>query len=287
MKILLFGSPGQLGTSIERVCRERHIDIHTPTRKEADITDAAATSRMISALRPNAVINATGIVDIQRCESDPALAFATNATAVRGLALACAESGAILVQTSTHLVYDGRKTTPYMESDLPCPNSVYAASKLAGECLALSLCPRTYVTRFPTLYGARRNSAQGFVEKMIERLRTGAPLRIADDRIDTPTWAQDAAEAVLGLLERKADYGLYHVANAGPVSYFDFIRHLGELTGSTSTIERAKDADFPSSPPKPLRVPLTTTRMKPLRSWQIALAAYCRTLKGREISAAT
>ena len=278
MKLLLFGSHGQLGSSLERICVERSVTFRAPTHAEVDVADAVAVAALIQDMRPSAVVNATGIVDIRRCEEDPELAFAVNATAVRGLAAACGKVGATLVQTSTHLVFDGKKTAPYVETDLTCPNTIYAASKLAGESLALGHCPNTYVTRFPTLYGARRNAASGFVEKMLAQLRAGAPLRIADDRIDTPTWALDAAGAIIDLLERRADFGIYHIANAGSVSYLDFVRHLASLVGSGSSVSRAKDADFPSSPPKPLRVALGSTRMPPLRTWQSALSAYCSSL---------
>jgi dTDP-4-dehydrorhamnose reductase len=276
--ILIFGASGQFGTNFVKACDIRQLTYKCIAHNEIDIADEPSVAKLIARLRPAAVINATGIVDIQRCEADPSLAFAVNATAVRGLALACAETGAILIQTSTHLVFDGLKNAPYLESDLPSPNTIYAASKLAGECLALRLCPKTYVVRFPTLYGERRNDAQGFVEKMIDRLRSGAPLRIADDRIDTPTWARDAADAVLALVARGADFGTYHIANTGAVSYFEFINYLARLIGSKSTVEPAKDADFPSSPPKPLRVPLATARMPALRPWREALADYCDTI---------
>lgn len=273
--IVILGAAGQFGTNCLQACAERDLPHRGFTHDELDICDTGTLKQAIQRIAPTAVINATGIVDIQRCEADPALAFDVNATAARGLALACHEVGAILVQTSTHLVFDGHKVTPYLETDLPIPNSIYAASKLAGEGLALGLCPHTYVTRFPTLYGRRRNTSQGFVEKMMVKLREGAPLRIAEDRIDTPTWARDAADGILNLIEREAAFGVYHVANCEPVSYFEFVRELGRLLNSESQIERAKDSDFPSFPPKPLRVPIASERMPALRSWREALASYC------------
>jgi dTDP-4-dehydrorhamnose reductase len=275
MRILILGSHGQFGTSLEAACRDRRVDYYAATRKDADLTDSKAVQSLVAREMIGAIVNATTFGGIAECEADPDAAFAVNTTATLRLAEICAERDIPLVQTSTHLVFRGDNPEPYVERDLPAPNSVYSASKLASEHLAATRCPKHYVLRFPTLYGARRNNATGFVEKMIDLLRQDRPLRIADDRLDCPTWAYDAGQTLLDLLLDKADYGLYHTANSGAVTYYDFVCALRDVLGSASKVDRAKDADFPAYPPKPVKVAIRSTRMAPLRSWQDALAAYC------------
>jgi dTDP-4-dehydrorhamnose reductase len=279
MRVLIFGAAGQFGSSFEDACTERSIDFFGPASSEVDVSHPADVIHAIRDFRPEVVVNSTGVVDMGKCESDPELAFSINATAVRGIATACNEAKCFLVQTSTHLVFDGTKGSAYTERDMPRPNSIYAASKLAGEYLALSLCSQAYAVRFPTLYGRRRNQAQGFVEKMVDRLRARERLRIADDRMDCPTWALHAARAVLDLVDTKADSGLFHIANAGQVNYYDFVCTLRSLLHMDTEIERAKDSDFPAIPPKPLRVAITSDKRPPLALWETALADYVTTLE--------
>jgi dTDP-4-dehydrorhamnose reductase len=277
--IVILGATGQFGTSFAHACELRNIEFAPISHDDLEISNSDAVCKLVDQLRPNAVINATGVVDVGKCEADPERAFAVNALAVRTLANACAAIDCILVQTSTHLVFDGKRNRPYTEDDLPLPNTVYAASKLAGEHFALTLCPKGYAVRFPTLYGARSNSAQGFVEKMIARIRQGQPLKIADDRRDSPTWAFHAANAVLDLIASQTPFGLYHVANSGDVSYYDFISRLHELSSAEVDLERAKDSDFPSQPPKPLRIALKSEKLEPLAPWDQALADYVVSLE--------
>lgn len=272
--IVILGATGQFGTSLALACERRNVEFAPISHSDLEITDSGAVRDLISDHRPRAVINATGLVDIGKCELDPNLAFAVNATAVRTLAEACDDADTILVQTSTHLVFEGTKETAYIESDNPKPNSIYAASKLAGEHLSQTLCRTSYAVRFPTLFGTRHNSAAGFVEKMMARLASGAPVRVADDRIDSPTWAFDASNAILDMIEQRPPFGLYHISNQGPVTYYTFISRLAELMGSDSIVERAKDSDFPSHPAKPLKVAIASDKLPPLRSWDEALTAF-------------
>ena len=274
MKILLLGSSGTVGTAIEDVCSDRGIDCAGLTHEDIDITDFDGVRTAVEKAGPDAVINAVAIVGINQCELEPQRAFNVNAIAVSGLAKMCKERGIVLVQPSTHVVFDGTKEEPYTEDDLPNPASIFSVSKLAGEFFAQNMCSTHYIPRFPTLFGRRRNKAPGFVDKVVEWIKKGNELRIADDKIDSPTYTVDAAKAIISLLEEKKPFGVYHVANSGVVSYYDFVARLTELLNVDVKLIRAKDNDFPSLAHKPLRTALRTLRMKPLRSWEDALREY-------------
>jgi dTDP-4-dehydrorhamnose reductase len=211
-------------------------------------------------------------VGINPCEVDPAAAFAVNTTAVSNLARLCADSGAILVQPSTHAVFDGEKDGFYTESDVPRPASIYSVSKLAAEHLAANISPKHYIVRFPTLFGTRRNSSPGFFDKILDGLLCGRELRIAADKIDSPTYTMDAAMRVVSLIRDRHAYGTYHIANKGKTSYYDFTVKLAELLGVKATIIPARDADFPSLAHKPLRTALDSVKLDSIRCWEEALA---------------
>ena len=278
MVVLILGARGQFGTALEARCVARNIAYLSPPHAVADITDGLALASYVDAVQPSVIVNAAGFIDFPGCERDPKRAFAINTTAVRGLANICKKRNLPLVQTSTHLIFSGNKNTPYTEKDMPQPNSIYAASKFVGETIALTRNPQSYIVRFSTLFGSRRNCRLGFIERMTQHLKNNEPLAISADRVDSPTWAIDAADQVLNIVREKWPFGVYHVANSGHASYFETIRYLANLVNSKSSLSAARETDFQSDPPKPLKVAITSIKLRPIRGWKEALSAYVSTI---------
>lgn len=274
MKILLIGSTGMVGTAIEKVCARKKIDCMGLTHNDLQITDFDAVKEAIEKHKPDAVINTAAIVGIDQCELEPQRAFDVNAIAVSNLAKICEKHGIILIQPSTHAVFDGKKDGYYSEDDLSNPTGIYSASKYIAECFAKNICTKHYILRFPTLFGVRRNAKQGFVEKMLERIKKGEEIRVADDRIDSPTYVMDAAETVIRILEEEKLSGIYHVANSGMVSYYDFIAKLIKILKVDVHLVRAKHKDFKAMVYKPLKTAMKSIKLEPLRSWEDALVEY-------------
>lgn len=274
MKILLFGSSGTVGTAIEDACARKNIDCLSPGHGDVEITDVQKVRSIIASHEPDVVINSVAIVGINPCEERPDVAFAVNSTAVRDLAQICQNNEITLVQASTHAVFDGTKDDYYTEDDLPNPTGIYSASKYLSERFAANLCKKHYVVRFPTLYGRRRNQALGFVDKVLQKMTKGEDLKIADDKIDSPTYTFDLAEALISLLEDNYPFGVYHIANSGRVSYFDFVMRIRELLKSDVNIMRAKDSEFKALGYKPLKTAMKSIKLKPMRNWGDALCEY-------------
>jgi dTDP-4-dehydrorhamnose reductase len=264
-----------MGTAIQEACRRSGIDCIAPSRGDCDVTDPAAVAGAMERWAPTVVINAVALIGYDLCETDPALAFRVNSLPASLLARACG-GWITLVQLSSHAVFDGLAETPYTEDDPPNPLNGYGATKLLGELYCRNLAPRHYVVRLPTLFGPRRNARPGFVDKVLERIDRGETLRIATDKLDSPTFSLDAAREILALLEEGAPYGTYHLANSGTVSYYDFVAALAGFLGADVSLTPARDRDFPAICPKPLRTPLASVRRPPLRGWQEALAEYLR-----------
>lgn len=275
MKILTFGALGMMGTVLEKTCGEKGIEFIGQDLEDVDITNNDALRESIEKNKPDVVINMAVIQGVDPAELKPQLAFDVNSIAVSNMAKICQEKGLTIVQPSSHAVFDGTKDGAYTEDDVPNPGSIYAGAKYLAECFAKNICTKHYVPRFAGLFGSSRYERRGFAEKMIERIKKGEVVRVAADKVDSPTYTIDAAERIIFLLESKAPYGTYHVANDGIATYYEFIAKIIEMLGADpKLLTAAKDADFPSLGYKPLKSALKTVRLKPMRPWQEALAEY-------------
>lgn len=279
MNIVVLGGAGQLGQALTRALPG---NVMVPARVAADLTQPATLRQTLAALRPNCVINAAGFTQVDRAESEPALAFAVNALAVRDLALICRDLDAVLVHFSTNHVFgvERLRDAPYDEEDAPGPVNVYGASKLAGEHFVRSLWPRHFVLRSAGLYGHGGAGRENFVQAMLRQARAGTPVRVVADQICTPTAADDLAQAVRELLDADA-YGLYHVTNGGACSWHEFAAAIFAVAGLTPTLERIKSVDYGAAAERPGFSVLSNHRwinagFAPLRPWREALAEYLR-----------
>ena len=274
MKLLVMGASGVMGTALQHACSATgtaYLELH---HADIDVTDQAAVIDAVARFAPTAVINAVALIGYDICEKDPTEAFRINSLPASFMARACEERGVTFVQLSSHAVFDGNLDEPYTENHSPNPVNGYAATKYLGELYCRNLCSRHYVMRLPTLFGPRRNKRPGFVDKVLERIYKGESLRIADDKIDSPTYSFDAAHALIEILENALPYGTYHLSNAGSISYFDFVAHIVRALGSDVQVSRAKDSDFPCLGLKPLKTAMGSVKLPPLRGWQEALHDY-------------
>ena len=232
--IAIIGSAGQLGTDLQPALAGARLT--GLTHADLDVTDAERTRTVLTALRPDVVINTSAYHKVDICEDTPVESFAVNATGAYHLARLAAELDFTLVHFSTDYVFRGDEPTPRREADATEPTSVYGASKLAGEKLVRAYAPKHFVIRSTGLYGVAGASGKGgnFVETMI-RLGTAGPVRVVDDQVMTPTATADLAAAVAALLEREAAgevaYGLYHVTSGGQCSWYQFACTIFELCG--------------------------------------------------------
>ena len=228
------------------------------------------------------VVNCAAYNLVDRAEADATVAFAVNAWGVRDLAVACRDLGCVLVHFSTDYVFglDATRRTAWAETDAPGPVSVYGLSKLAGEYLVRSLCPRHFVVRTCGLYGVWGSGGKGgnFVETMLRVAGLGKPLRVVADQICTPTYTVDLAEAVAALTATD-HYGLYHLTSAGSCSWYEFARTIFELAGVTADLTPITSREFGAVARRPAYSVLSAAAyekfgLPPLRPWRDALAAY-------------
>src|SRR5256885_6348338 len=206
MRCALIGVTGQLGFDLARTF-DLPGELIRLTRADLDLLEPGATARVLREIRPTHVVNAAAYNLVDRAEDERERAFALNAEAVGTLAETCEVLGATLVHFSTDYVFDGAKTSPYTESDVPVPLSVYAESKLAGERLALARCRRAFVIRVCGLYRVAQSATAGrtnFVETMLRLAGQGHPPRVGRDQGLTPAYTPDLAPQVWPVVARRA-----------------------------------------------------------------------------------
>jgi dTDP-4-dehydrorhamnose reductase len=282
---LVLGAAGQLGTALVLRLGERGLPCEARDSR-LDVADAAALRAELAAIRPEVVLNAAAYTDVDGCERDPARAEAVNARAPGALAALCGELGSRLLHVSTDYVFDGGAAAPLREDAAVAPLSNYGASKLAGERAVLAASPDFVVVRTSWVFGRGRNfiaSVRARAETVLRDPAAG-PLRIVDDQVGSPTYAEDLAGGLLDLLERRGR-GLYHLANRGAASRLELARFalqvLDERDGAGLAdleIQPVKTVDFPLPAQRPLYTVLDCARARALgvelRPWQDAVRAY-------------
>ena len=216
MRILVTGAGGQLGRELIDVLAPH--EVHGRDHRALDITNREAVRETVEQVRPAWVINAAAYNDVDAAEGAAELAFAVNASAPGYLAEAAARTGAGVVHISTDYVFDGRKGAPYTETDRAQPLSVYGRSKYEGELQVLSAHPSACVVRTAWLYG---EYGKNFVKAILSAAERGAPLKVVADQVGSPTWTRHLAEGIGELIQTPAR-GLFHVANGGSCSRFEF-----------------------------------------------------------------
>ncbi|MFH1361051.1 MAG: dTDP-4-dehydrorhamnose reductase [bacterium] len=275
MKILVIGADGQLGTDLVKIIPPA--ELIALTIKDIDITDREQTHQVIKKYQPSIVINTAAYHNVDKCEDEVEAAFRVNTYGVKYLAEVCQGLGVALVQLSTDYVFAGDKRSPYLESDVANPQSVYAISKLAGEqCVKYHL-KKYFIVRTTGLYGVAGCLGKGgtnFVEGMIKRAAAQAELRVVSDEILSPTYSLDLAEAIYSLVQTN-NFGLYHVVNAGQCSWYEFTVKIFELLNKKVSVKAVTAKEFQAKAKRPGYSVLESNKLKnKLRPWQEALKAY-------------
>jgi dTDP-4-dehydrorhamnose reductase len=272
MRIVITGVKGQLGVCLlEALADEDVTGIDLP---EYDLSGPAITGA-IASLAPQLVVHCAAMTDVDGCTRDPDAAYLVNALGTQRVALACQRLGAEMVYISTNEVFGGERETPYLEFDQPCPVNVYGRSKLAGELYVQTLLNRFYIVRTAWLY-ARGGS--NFVSKIVRAAGERGELSVVTDEVGSPTYAPDLAAAIAALI-RSGQYGIYHFANEGACSRYEFACEILRLSGKGHvpvhpiTSAQYKRASAPP-PYSALRNFCGAALGITLRPWQEGLQAY-------------
>jgi dTDP-4-dehydrorhamnose reductase len=273
VKALITGGGGQLASDLVELLGDDAVAL---SHAELDIADSDALARTIDDVAPDVVINCAAFHNLDVCEAEPDQAWAVNVRAVREMAVRAPR----LVHLSTNYVFDGRRSEPYGEDDLPAPRSVYAITKLAGEHAALAYGSGSLVVRAAGLYGLHGSVSKGgnFVQRMLARARETGALKMVADQLLQPTFTADLAAAIVDALERDVD-GVLHLTASDACSWHEFTVAIMELAGVEVPVEAVSTTIPPGGVDRPLNGVLARPRadalgLPALRPWRSGLEDY-------------
>ena len=261
MNILITGCNGQLGNEIQKLekVNPQHTFVNTDVA-ELDITNQLAIDQFIQENKIDGIINCAAYTAVDKAESNKLLCTALNAEAPAYLAMSIEKRGGWLVQVSTDYVFDGTKHTPYVETDTPCPDSVYGSTKLAGEIAVQKLCKKTMIIRTAWLYSTFGNN---FVKTMIRLGKEKSELGVIFDQIGSPTYARDLAVAIMTAVNKGIIPGTYHFSNEGVISWYDFTKAIHRIAGINGChVKPLHTAEYPTPANRPHYSVLDKTKIK-------------------------
>lgn len=293
--ILLIGTNGQVGHELQQTLAPLK-PVISLDRSQLDLTDIDAIQRVIRDIKPSVIVNAAAYTAVDKAESEPELAFAVNAIAPGIMAEEAARLDVPLVHYSTDYVFDGSKTSPYIETDEANPQSVYGRSKLAGEQAIQAAGPPHLILRTSWVYGSR---GKNFLLTMLRLGREREELKVVADQMGTPTSCRSIANATAIMLDGwdASKSGIYHLTCAGETSWHGFAQAILRfyeaqrvahdwplLKAHAEDVMAISTADFPTAAVRPAYSVMNNTKVllafqisMPL--WSEALSAVMRELR--------
>ena len=277
MSVLVFGAGGQLGSAL--AARD---GVNALDRSQCDITDSKAIAAVLSAFRPDAIVNAAAYTAVDKAEAEPDMAFHVNAIAPGLIAQEAGRLGIPVIHISTDCVFSGAGSAPYSEENAATPINVYGESKLKGEQAVLAASPDNLVVRVSWVFSASGSNFLHVVLKLAAKLDQ---LRIVSDQIGGPTYAGHLARDLLAMVPSlKGRGGVYHYCGAPFVSRADFAREILKQAGLSSTVTEIPTADFPTPAERPLNSRLDCSKIEkkfglPQPDWREGLAEVLNELK--------
>ncbi len=270
--LLIAGGNGALARALARACVVRDLHYHPASRRELDIADPASVAAAIERHRPWAIINAAGFRDVEASENAAERCRRDNVEGAAVLARACAAAGIPLVGFSSHLVFDGRKAAPYLETDPTAPLSVYGTAKAEAERAVLSACEHALVIRAGAFFGPWDDI--NAAAQAVRTIAAGRCFEAAEDVTVSPTYLPDLAGATLDLLI-DGEGGLWHLANAGTVTWADFLRAVVDRAGlDPGRIRGVGAAELGRVALRPVYSALGSERGSPMPTLEGALARW-------------
>ena len=267
MRVLVFGTTGQLGWEVLRRGNAASVTVNGVARSEADITNRKSVSQIIDRTPSDVVINAAAYTNVDQAETDSETAMAVNCDGPGFLAEACANKDLPLIHVSTDYVFNGQSSRPYREDDPIDPLGVYGQSKARGESRVRNRLDRHVIIRTSWLYGVH---GRNFVKTM---LRLGAErqvISVVNDQTGCPTFAGDLAQAIIraAIVIHQGGQGLfgtYHFCNLGQVTWYGFAEAIFELVRGRIplTVERVQaitSDQYPTPVRRPAYSVLDTTK---------------------------
>lgn len=274
-KVLLLGSTGLLGNAFfERLNSDLEISLTAPISAELNLTDFDAVTSFIESLRPEIVINATGynFVDKAELQEEQELCLMLNTKVPGELARLSRKYDFKFFQFSSDYVFDGESSTGYDEKAQTNPINYYGYSKAEGEKLVIANADKYFIIRISWLFGPGKSN---FVTTMINLSKNKSEISVVNDQFGKPTYTKDVVDSVLKMFE-SADFGIFHLPNEAPVSWYEFAQEIFAETGWNGLLKPISSVEFNSFTKRPKYSMLLNSKLPLQRSHTEALNDYLK-----------
>jgi dTDP-4-dehydrorhamnose reductase len=278
--ILVTGANGQLGWELSQLAATYPaFKFVFFDRSQLDLAFPESFEKIIQTIAPDCIINSAAYTAVDKSETEKALSYTVNATAVKALASVCKNLAIPFITYSTDYVFDGEATIPYSTTTKVDPVNYYGSTKAAGEAMAIEANEDTIIIRTSWVFSSHGNN---FVKTMMRLMKERAQLNIVADQKGRPTYAKDLALATMNMIEAmiagKAIKGVYHFANQGETTWFDFAAKIKAIAGLTCDLRPIETKDFPTPAKRPAYSVLDTSKIVhdiaiDIRHWEDALAS--------------
>ncbi|MBQ6226952.1 MAG: dTDP-4-dehydrorhamnose reductase [Prevotella sp.] len=261
MNILITGCNGQLGSELRLLqsASANHTFFNTDV-EELDITNQEAVEAFVASHQIEGIVNCAAFTAVDLAETEREKCTTLNTLAPAYLATAIEKQGGWMIQISTDYVFNGKSHRPYLEDDTPSPDSVYGSTKLAAELGVSKFCQRSMIIRTAWLYSS---FGKNFVKTMLRLGREKEALGVVFDQVGTPTYARDLAKAIMHIIEKGIQPGVYHYTDEGVASWYDFTKSIHRIAGiDTCKVSPLHTEEYPTPAKRPPYSILDKTKIK-------------------------
>lgn len=270
--IVVTGANGQVGRELQTLLGNRGVYLD---RQTLDFSQPEAINEILKKHKCSLLINAAAHTLVDKAESERELALQINGTAPGVLATAALDAGARFIHFSTDYVFDGKASTPYLETDPTSPQGVYGESKLLGEKNVLAAHPEALVIRTSWVYA---HQGKNFVNTILKAGEEREELRVVYDQVGSLTWARDIADVALRAADKKL-HGVYNFSSEGVASWYDIAVYLKRKTGFRAKVTPIRSAEYPTPAKRPAYSVLDKAKLKaaletPLPHWTHSLDLF-------------
>ena len=268
-KILLVGAKGMFGQDAEPIFVAAGYDVTSATRADFDITKLSQVENFFADKFFDWVVNAAAYTKVDDAQKEQEIAFAVNSIGAKNVALVAAQKNIPVIFISTDYVFDGAKNSHYLPDDKVNPQTIYGASKLAGEENVKAVNRCHYIVRTSWLYG---RYGKNFVDTMLNLAKNQQVVKVVNDQFGCPTWTCDLAQGLLKLMASNSPFGTYQICGAGVVSWFEFAKKIFEIAGVEMKVLPVTTEELPRPAPRPKYSAMNNGGL--CRFWEDGLRSY-------------
>jgi dTDP-4-dehydrorhamnose reductase len=278
-KVIITGSNGLLGQAAVSLFRQHYEITGCDLAKDADesipaphqyvsldLTDRNRVNDVFTDLKPDVIINTAAYTDVDRCETENEICWSSNVRAVENILEVCTAFSPVFVQISTDYVFNGT-SPPYRETDTPKPLGYYGLSKFAAEKAVRSSKLEYIIARTMILFGTGKRVRLNFATWVIDQLIKKNRIRVVDDQVGNPTYADDLAEALLRLL-KKEEYGLFHIAGNEICNRYEFACKIADIFNlDRNLIDSIKTSELGQKAVRPMNSSFVLEKLENTLDW--------------------